>query len=155
MACPRKALKNTEGWTCEIVAPLEFGECLHLRDSSVSLSLRVVRGHRFLRARRSSRDGLPAITGGTPVIRFHQRFRSSPSYHLSELTGRMKEPDDEPRVGWASRLPCDASCVAPGGRQLVNELRSTPGCIPRDAKDGRRDAHPTRDTRSCSLSVDS
>ena len=42
------------------------------------------------------------------------------------------------RVAPASRLLCDASCVASGGRQLANEPISTSGGVPRDAEHGRR-----------------
>ena len=67
---------------------------------------------------------------------------------ISKMSGMA---NSVPRVARASRLPCDASCVAPGGRQLANEPLSTPGCVPRDAEHGRRDARATRDTPCHSL----
>src|SRR5207247_1190592 len=46
------------------------------------------------------------------------------------------------RVGWASRLPCGASCAAPGGRLRADESPSTSECFPQDAKHGGRGRPP-------------
>ena len=63
---------------------------------------------------------------------------------LLNLQRDAEKQDGVPRVARASRLLCDASCVAHGGRQLANEPLPTSVCIPRDAKYGRRDARATQ-----------